>query len=116
MIKQISSTREPDRPATRPTPDPAWRLLGHAFTGYDWHGGYHAAVPAPTVSRPGLIARWLQRLSERRADRELRDLGARDRLDIGLPPVSRTDPGLRWDALWQRGGSGAVPRVGDCCR
>ena len=114
MIKQFSSLDVRGRPAARPTPDPAWRLLGHVFTGYDWHGGYHAAVP--TARRPGPIARWLQRRAERRAEGELRDLGARDRLDIGLPPASRADPGLRWDALWQRGGLGAVPRTGDCCR
>ena len=119
MIKENSANETFERPAGRPAPDPAWRLLGHAFTGYDWHGGDHAAVPAPAARRPGLIARWLQRRAERRAARELCDLGARDRLDVGLPAACRFDSGLRWDALWPRGGIGVlgvVPRTGKCCR
>lgn len=75
------------------TPDPAWRLLGHAFTGYDWHGGYgFDSGRAGGTQGGGLFRRARDWWQARRQARELRRLTERDREDVGLVVTTPSRP------------------------
>ena len=93
-----------DGAPARQTPDPAWRLLGHACTGYDWHGGYGFGTGRMRGTQGiALFRRVRDWWRARRQARELRQLTEHDREDAGLavttPATRRRSPfGLTTDA------------------
>jgi len=118
MMNENLARNQQRSTAGRLAPDPAWSLLGHAFTGYDWHGGVcaHAVERrrperrssgrfGPVTALRRLAARW-------RTRRELRYLGADVRADAGLAAVpADTARPMAADAFWQQVASWAHGRV-----
>jgi len=123
ILNENLARNQHDWAAGRPTPDAAWTLLGHAFTGYDWHGGLHAHPVDDGQRAPRRVAGFgpgtvVRRIAARwRSSRELRRLGSAVRADAGLVEVTRTmRRPERADVFWQQVASWAHGRVpGDPC-